>query len=100
MTYNNGEAGFFMLNGAPLYYEVAGAGEPLILIHAGVADSGMWDEQFESFARHYRVVRYDWRGYGKSAVPAQPVALHEELADLLAYLGIAHAHLLGISFGG
>lgn len=94
------KTGFLPLNGAPLYYETAGEGYPLVLIHAGVADSRMWDEQFEEFARHYRVVRYDWRGAGKSEVPSIPVAQHEELAELLKHLGIARTHLVGISFGG
>ena len=92
--------GFVEINGAPLYYEVAGAGDLLVLVHAGVADSQMWDAQFEAFAQHYRVVRYDWRGYGKSIVPAIPFALHEELAELLKHLSIAHAHMVGISYGG
>ncbi len=100
MTQLHMESGFVKINGAPLYYEVAGAGEPLVLVHAGVADSRMWDAQFAAFAQHYRVVRYDWRGYGKSAVPALPFALHEELAELLTHLGIARAHLVGISYGG
>lgn len=90
---------FLEINGAPLYYEVAGTGHPLVLIHAGIADSRMWDTQFAVLARQYRVVRYDWRGYGKSAVPAVPFALHEELAKLLKHLEIARAHLIGLSFG-
>lgn len=100
MTQATTERGFVEINGAPLYYEVAGEGHPLVLVHAGVADSRMWDEQFTVFAQQYRVVRYDWRGYGKSAVPAVPVALHEELAELLTHLGIERTHIVGISFGG
>ncbi|MGH2479126.1 MAG: alpha/beta fold hydrolase [Ktedonobacteraceae bacterium] len=88
------------INGASLYYEVAGAGDPLVLVHAGVADSRMWDAQFEVFAQQYRVVRYDWRGYGKSIVPVVPFALHEELAELLKHLGIERTHIVGISYGG
>src|SRR5258708_2423513 len=100
MTQSVTESGFVEINGAPLYYEVAGEGHPLVLIHAGVADSRMWDEQFAAFAQHYRVVRYDWRGYGKSAVPAVPFALHEELAELLKHLGITRTHVIAISYGG
>ncbi len=51
---------------ARLYYEGAGRGHPLLLIHAGVADCRMWDEQFPVFARQFRVVRDDTRGFGKS----------------------------------
>jgi 3-oxoadipate enol-lactonase len=88
------------LQGAPLYYEVAGAGHPLVLIHAGVADSRMWDEHFEQLATRYRVIRYDIRGFGRSAVPAGEFASYEDVASLLRLLGIDKAHIIGISYGG
>lgn len=94
------KTGFAEINGARLYYEIAGEGHPLVLLHAGVADSRMWDEQFAAFARYYRVVRYDLRGFGNSQVPVAAFKSHEELAQLLRYLRITRAHILGISFGG
>ena len=60
------KTGFADLDGAEIYYEIAGAGHPLLLRHAGVADSRMWDEQFGTFARHYQAIRYDLPGFGKS----------------------------------
>jgi 3-oxoadipate enol-lactonase len=74
--------------GAPLYYEIAGHGQALLLLHAGVADSRMWDEQFPVFAQHYRTLRYDLRGFGKSHIPAGPFANHEDPAALLSFFGI------------
>jgi 3-oxoadipate enol-lactonase len=100
MTQSTTRTGFTEINGARLYYEVAGEGYPLVLLHAGVADSRMWDEQFAAFARHYQVVRYDLRGFGKSEVPANAFKPHEELAQLLRYLGIAGAYVVGVSYGG
>jgi len=94
------EAGFLHAQGAPLYYEVAGQGYPLLLIHAGIADSSMWDEQFHVFAARYRVIRYDLRGYGKSEFPAGLFANHEDAAALLTFLNVKKAHVIGISFGG
>ena len=94
------ETGFLGTEGARLYYEVAGSGHPLLLIHAGIADSRMWDEQFSVFAQHYRVIRYDLRGYGQTEVPAGPFSNHADVADLLSYLHVEKAHMLGISFGG
>lgn len=94
------QTGFAEINGTQLYYEVAGAGHPLVLLHAGVADSRMWDEQFAAFAQHYRVVRYDQRGFGKSEVPVSAFRSHEELAQLFQRLGIASAYVVGISLGG
>jgi 3-oxoadipate enol-lactonase len=100
MTSSPGEAGFVTINGAPIYYEVSGEGDPLVLLHAGVADSRMWDSQVEAFARRYRVIRYDLRGFGKSEVPADHFAQHEELTELLAHLHATRAHVVGISYGG
>ena len=94
------ETGFLTVQGAPLYYEVAGQGQALLLIHAGVADSRMWDEQFEVFARQYRVVRYDLRGFGQSSFPAGAFAYYADPAALLDFLDIKQAHIIGISFGG
>jgi pimeloyl-ACP methyl ester carboxylesterase len=94
------QTGFLEAQGAPLYYEVAGQGYPLLLLHAGIADSRMWDEQFPEFARHYRTIRYDLRGYGQSPFPTEPFANHEDPAALLTFLGIEKAHVVGISFGG
>src|SRR5215469_12242158 len=94
------EASFLNAQGAPLYYEVAGQGYPLLLIHAGVADSSMWDEQFEVFAGQYKVIRYDLRGFGKSEFPAGLFANHEDPAALLKFLNVKRAHVIGISFGG
>jgi len=87
-------------NGARLYYEVAGEEHPLVLIHTGVADHRMWDGQFEVFARHYRVVRYDARGYGKSVTEDVEFSNRQDLSDLLKHLGMAKAHVLGVSRGG
>jgi len=92
-------AGFFDTQGAPLYYEAAGQGNALLLLHAGIADSRMWDEQFPVFGQHYQTLRYDLRGFGKSHIPAGPFANHEDTAALLAFFGIEKAHVIGASFG-
>jgi len=100
MTEAQPQTGFLDVQGAPLYYEVAGIGHPLLLIHAGVADSSMWDDQFQTFALHYRVIRYDLRGFGRSVIPDGPFAHHEDTFALLQHLGIKQTHIIAISFGG
>ena len=100
MTTFPSESGFLNVQGAPLYYEVAGQGHPLLLIHAGIADSRMWDEQFPVFARHYRVGRFDLRGYGKSAIPPNLFAEYEDPAALVHFLGMEQAYVVAVSFGG
>ena len=92
--------GFADINGARIYYEVAGAGHPLVLVHAGIADSRMWDDQFAAFAKQYRTVRYDLRGFGRTEMVAGPFSHREDLHGLLRFLGIDRAHLLGCSMGG
>jgi 3-oxoadipate enol-lactonase len=49
--------GFLELSGGTLYYEVAGEGHALVLIHGGQMDSRMWGEQFALFSKSYRVIR-------------------------------------------
>ena len=92
---------FADVNGTRLYYEIAGAGPPLVLIHGFSVDSRMWDDQFDVFAQHYQVLRYDARGFGKSALPtSEPYTHAEDLHVLVQYLGIARATLVGLSMGG
>ncbi len=94
------EAGFAQTNGARLYYEIVGDGEPLVLVHAGIADRRMWDGQLAAFAGRYRVIRYDLRGFGRSAMVEGPFSHHEDLRALLGSLGIERAFLVGCSLGG
>lgn len=91
---------FARINGAQLYYEVAGEGEPLVFVHAGIADNRLWDGQFEEFSKSYKVVRYDMRGFGKSEPVEGEFAHRDDLFELLKYLNIERAHLVGCSMGG
>src|SRR3954454_9386456 len=88
------------VNGARLYYEMGGGGRPLVMLHAGIANLHYWDDQWEEFARTYRVVRFDIRGYGRSIAPPGPYNVREDLLGLLRHLGIERAHLMGASIGG
>ncbi len=96
------ETGFVSVNGARLYYEALGQGEPLILLHGGGLNCRMWDEQFEVFARHYRVIRYDVRDSGKSNMLAAggSYSNSEDLHKLLQFLGLKRVYLMGLSLGG
>lgn len=94
------ETGFAEITGARIYYEVAGDGPPLIFVHAGIADHRMWDDQFDVFSQHYRVVRYDMRGFGRSTSGDTPFAYRTDLLALLDHLHIDQAALVGVSMGG
>ena len=94
------ETGFVEVEGGRLYYEAAGSGQPLVLVHAGVADCRMWDEQISAFAQRYRVIRYDTRGFGKTTSEDVSFSNRQDIVDLLRHLGIERTAILGISRGG
>ncbi|MFN8457121.1 MAG: alpha/beta fold hydrolase [Anaerolineae bacterium] len=94
------QSGFAPINGAKLYYEVAGQGPSLLLMHAGVADSRMWDEQVAALAQHCQTIRYDLRGFGQSLLPRGTFAHYEDVAGLLDFLGVEKVAVRGASFGG
>jgi len=91
---------FASVSGANVYYEIAGEGEALVFLHAGIADSRMWNDQFARFAAQFRTLRYDLRGFGKTTAPTQPYSHVEDLRVLLDHLGIQRAALIGCSNGG
>jgi 3-oxoadipate enol-lactonase len=94
-------SGVAAVNGTSLYYEVAGQGVPVVLIHGLGLDTRMWDGQFDVLASRYRVIRYDLRGFGKSALPTGAEFGHaDDLRALLDYLEAPRAHVVGLSLGG
>ncbi len=97
------QTGFADVNGTRLYYEVAGTGHPLLLIHGGLVDRRLWDDQFNVFAQHCQVIRFDVRSFGDSApitAETPPYSLEEDLYSLLKFLGIEKTYVLGLSMGG
>jgi pimeloyl-ACP methyl ester carboxylesterase len=94
------QAGFADINGGKLYYEVTGDGPVLAFAHAGIADRRMWDDQFFAFSQHYRVIRCDFWGFGKSATANNTFFLHQDFYQLLTFLDVQQAHLMGCSLGG
>jgi len=92
--------GFADVNGARLWYETAGSGPALVMLHGHLLDSGQWDGQLAELAGERRVVRYDTRGFGRSDMPAAPFSYADDLRALLGVLGIERAALMGCSGGG
>lgn len=93
-------AGFLAVDGGSLYYEVEGAGEPLVLIHGFLGNLRMWDFQAQALAGSHRVVRCDMRGFGRSTTEHVEFAYWADVAALLDHLGVDRAHIVGQSFGG
>jgi len=93
-------SGYAPVLGGELYYEQSGAGPAVILVHAGIADLRMWDDQLPALAERHTVVRYDARGFGRTR--SEPVAFsnRQDLLALMDHLGLARAVLVGCSRGG
>jgi pimeloyl-ACP methyl ester carboxylesterase len=86
-----------------LYYEIAGAGDPLLFIHGLGSSCRDWSSQLPVFARTHRTLAFDVRGHGRSDKPRGPYSVPLFAADtaaLLRSLDIAPAHVVGLSMGG
>jgi 3-oxoadipate enol-lactonase len=90
-------------NGIDVNYEVEGAGPWITLSHSLACNLHMWDEQAAVLARHFKVLRFDTRGHGKSDAPAGAYSLEmlaDDLKGLFDTLGIRSSHFVGLSMGG
>ena len=101
-----GETRWLTLEGRRVHYRVEGSdarqAPQVVLVHGVGADLESWDEVVELLAPGYRLLRYDMLGHGASDKPPGPYTMRDYLAELAALLGqegIAHAHLVGFSFG-
>lgn len=83
-----------------LHHDVAGAGPPLVFLHAGICDCRMWEPQWARFARDHRVVRCDLRGFGESPLAAGRFTHGADVIELLDALALGPAVLVGASMGG
>ena len=92
-----------LANNINVYYEIHGEGQPLVFIHGLGSSTQDWEPQVAEFAKSFKVITFDLRGHGQSDKPAGPYTLSQysdDLAGLLQALGIASAHIVGISLGG
>lgn len=90
-------------NGVTLNYEMEGTGEPLVLLHGLGSCREDWLMQVPAFVGQYCVITADMRGHGRSGKPPGPYSVRMMAADvigLLDALGVAAAHVVGLSMGG
>ncbi len=92
-------------DGVKLSFEETGRGEPVIFVHEFAGDHRSWEPQVRHFARRYRCITYNARGYPPSDVPEDPGAYSQaraaaDVKAVLDHLGIARAHVVGLSMGG
>jgi 3-oxoadipate enol-lactonase len=82
-----------------LAYDETGSGPPVVLLHGGILDRRMWDEQMTALPGH-RVTRFDARGHGESSIATTPYRRADDVIALLDHLDIPTATLVGLSMGG
>jgi pimeloyl-ACP methyl ester carboxylesterase len=87
-------------NGGRLWYDEAGTGDAVLLLHGGLGDSGLWDPVVPFLAERFRTIRTDLRFYGRSTGPAVPWSWPDDVVGVLDALGIERAGLIGLSLGG
>src|SRR5258708_29708812 len=92
-------------DGVRLYYEEAGSGYPIVFVHEFAGDWRSYETQLRCFSRRYRCIAFNARGYPPSDVPEDWTRYSQERArddirDVLDGLGLAKAHVVGISMGG
>jgi pimeloyl-ACP methyl ester carboxylesterase len=90
-------------NGIELYYEIAGAGEPLLLIGGFGGDHMIWSQVAAELSSRYRIISFDNRGMGQSSPSQGPYAIRDladDAAALFDAIGIEQAHVAGHSMGG
>jgi len=91
------------VNGVDLYYELHGAGDPVLLIHGLGSSTRDWELQLPELAKHFLVITFDVRGHGRSAKPKERYSVQQFAADtaaLLRQVSPGPAHVVGISMGG
>ena len=93
------DTGYVNVDGGKLFYEVAGKGENIVLLHDGMVNHRIWDEQFPVLAKNYRVVRYDRRSYGKSTDPQTKYSHIDDLNQVFIQLKVDKAIVFGMSSG-
>ena len=88
------------VNGARLWYEEAGEGPAVVLVHGGLGDARLWEPEFGPLAERFRTIRFDLRFFGRSTGPAAPFSFVDDVVGLLDELAVRRAALVGLSFGG
>jgi pimeloyl-ACP methyl ester carboxylesterase len=97
------QSGFAPVNGIKMYYAVFGEGDPILLIHGGLANSDYWANEVEALAKTHQVIVADSRGHGRSSRTNAPMGydlMAKDYLALLDYLKVSKTAIVGWSDGG
>ncbi|HEX5259766.1 MAG TPA: alpha/beta hydrolase, partial [Sphingomicrobium sp.] len=96
------QSGLAPVNGIKIWYASFGHGDPVILLHGGLANSNYWGEQVRALMPRYRVIVMDSRGHGRSGRDERPFGydlMAEDVVGLMDFLKVPKAALVGWSDG-
>ena len=99
----NGQGHYADINGLKLYYEVHGAGRPLILLHGGLGALEMFGPNLTALAKGHQVIALDLQGHGRTADIDRPISVElmaDDVAGLIKYLKLDRPDVMGYSLGG
>jgi pimeloyl-ACP methyl ester carboxylesterase len=102
-TNANPKGQFVAANGLEMYYEEAGSGAPLILLHGGTAIGSSWQPHLTALVKHFRVIMPDSRGHGRTNNPDGQLSYRMMADDFAAFaqaLGLTKPFIFGYSDGG
>lgn len=95
---------YAIINGIRMHYDMAGNGDPVLLLAAQSMPGAMWANQVKALAPHFRTITLDSRGVGETDLPPEPVYTMAQMADdaaaLVRQLKFTRAHVVGLSMGG
>ena len=96
------QSGYAPINGIRIWYASFGRGEPVFLLHGGLANSNYWGNQVPALARHYRIVVMDSRGHGRSSHDDRPYGydlMASDVLGLMDFLKVPRTAIVGWSDG-
>ena len=100
---NKARGNYASVNGLRMYYEIHGAGAPLVLLHGGVGGLEMFGPNLAAFAETRKVIAVDLQGHGRTADIDRPLRyefMADDIAALIEHLGLERADVVGYSLGG
>ncbi len=102
MLSNPLRCGYVPIDGVKIWYAIFGHGDPVVLLHGGLANSAYWGNQIPVLARYHRVIVIDARGHGRSTRDARPLThrlMATDVIGVMAFLKIDRAAIVGWSDG-
>jgi 3-oxoadipate enol-lactonase len=100
LTGQSTKSGYIKAKSLTIYYEITGNGSPVFLLHAGLQDHSMWDQQLPELSKKHQVITIDLPSHGKTTGSDTTFHMSDVLKAVMDSLKISKASFVGLSFGG